>query len=232
VLTGDTPAYVDPAAAACKAVPSISQPIPIGDGQALLARRPDVRAAERTLAADTARIGVATAALLPSITLLGSINLGAGDISDIGKREGFSWSAGPLISWNFPFSGAARARVRESRAIAEGSLAAFDKAVLTALQETQQALARLAGSLDRQDALQRARDSAEHASFLSDKRFNYGADSFLDLLDAQRTLATANSALAAAQSDRATAQIALFKALGGGWADAPKPERPPLLSGK
>jgi NodT family efflux transporter outer membrane factor (OMF) lipoprotein len=232
VLTGDTPANVDSAAAACMAVPAIAQPIPIGDGQALLARRPDVRAAERTLAADTARIGVATAALLPSITLLGAVNIGAGNIGDVGKREGFSWSAGPLISWNFPFSGAARARVRESRAIAAGSLAAFDKAVLTALQETQQALARLAGTLDRQDALQRARDSAEHAAFLSDKRFNYGADSFLDLLDAQRTLAAANGALAAAQSDRAAAQIALFKALGGGWTDAPKPERPPLLSGK
>jgi NodT family efflux transporter outer membrane factor (OMF) lipoprotein len=232
VLTGDTPANVDPAAAACVAVPSITQPIPIGDGQALLARRPDVRAAERTLAADTARIGVATAALLPSITLLGSINLGAGDIGDVGKREGFSWSAGPLISWNFPFSGAARARVRESRAVAAVSLAAFDKAVMTALQETQQALARLAGALDRQAALQRASDAAGHAEFLSDKRFNYGADSFLDLLDSQRTLASANGAVAAAQVDRATAQIALFKALGGGWADAPAPERPPLLSGK
>jgi outer membrane protein TolC len=103
---------------------------------------------------------------------------------------------------------------------------------MTALQETQQALARLAGALDRQAALQRASDAAGHAEFLSDKRFNYGADSFLDLLDSQRTLASANGAVAAAQVDRATAQIALFKALGGGWADAPAPERPPLLSGK
>ena len=230
VLTGDTPANVDTAAAACKTVPSISQLIPIGDGRGLLARRPDVRAAERTLAADTARVGVATAALFPSITLLGSINLGAGDISDIGKKEGFSWSAGPLISWNFPFIGAARARLRENKAIAEGSLASFDRAVLTALQETQQALARLAGMLDRQTALQRARDAAEHAAFLSRKRFDYGADNFLDLLDAQRTLATANSAVAAAEFDRAEAQIALFKALGGGWVDAPRPERPALFS--
>jgi NodT family efflux transporter outer membrane factor (OMF) lipoprotein len=230
VLTGDTPANVDTAAAACIALPAISQPIPIGDGQALLARRPDVRAAERTLAADTARVGVATAALFPSITLLGSINLGAGKIGDVGKRDGFSWSAGPLISWNFPFSGAARARVRESKAIAQGSLASFDKAVLTALQETQQALARLAGALDREAALGRARDAADHAAFLSGKRFNYGADSFLDLLDAQRTLATANGAMASAEADRAEAQIALFKALGGGWKDAPVPKRPVAFS--
>jgi len=230
VLTGDSPADVDKAAAACTSLPSISQPIPIGDGQALLARRPDVRAAERTLAGDTARIGVATAALFPTVTLLGSITLGAGKVGDVGKREGFSWSAGPLISWNFPFSGAAQARVRESRAIAEGSLASFDKAVLTALQETQQALARLAGALDREAALTRARDAAEHAAFLSGKRFNFGADSFLDLLDAQRTLAAANGTLASAEADRAEAQIALFKALGGGWKDAPVPQRPPVLS--
>lgn len=230
VLVGDSPSHIDPAAAACRRVPAIAQPIPIGDGRGLLARRPDVRSAERTLAADTARVGVATAALFPSITLLGAINLGAGNIGDIGKKEGFSWSAGPLLSWNFPFSGAARARVRESKAVTEGSLATFDKTVLTALQETQQALARLAGALDREAALQRARDAADHAAFLSGKRFNYGADSFLDLLDAQRTLASANGQTAQAEADRAEAQIALFKALGGGWEGAPDPRRPALFT--
>ena len=230
VLVGDSPSHIDPAAAACRRVPAIAQPIPIGDGRGLLARRPDVRSAERTLAADTARVGVATAALFPSITLLGAINLGAGNIGDIGRKEGFSWSAGPLLSWNFPFSGAARARVRESKAVTEGSLATFDKAVLTALQETQQALARLAGALDREAALQRARDAADHAAFLSGKRFNYGADSFLDLLDAQRTLASANGQTAQAEADRAEAQIALFKALGGGWEGAPDPRRPALFT--
>jgi len=102
--------------------------------------------------------------------------------------------------------------------------------VLTALQETQQALARLAGALDREAALQRARDAADHAAFLSGKRFNYGADSFLDLLDAQRTLAGANGETAQAEADRAEAQIALFKALGGGWEGAPDPRRPALFT--
>lgn len=230
VLTGQSPSDVDPAAERCAVVPSIASPIPIGDGRSLLARRPDIRVAERILAADTARIGVATAALFPSITLLGSITLGGADVKDVGKRAGFSWSAGPLLSWNFPFNGAARARVRENRAIAEGSLAGFDKAVLTALQETQQALSRLAGALDRETSLRKARDAAEHAAFLTDRRFSFGADSFLDLLDAQRTLATANGAMAAAEADRAEAQIILFKALGGGWSDAPQPVRPPIFS--
>lgn len=223
MLVGEAPSSVDPVVASCTAIPAIGQPIPIGDGQALLARRPDVRTAERTLAADTARVGVATAALYPSITLLGSIGIGAGKIGDVGKNEGLSWSVGPLISWNFPFNGAARARVRENKAIAQGSLAAFDKAVLVALQEAQQALARLAGALDREGALNRAVTAADKAAFLSGKRFDYGADNFLQLLDAQRTLASARSAAAQAQLDRATAQITLFKALGGGWQDTAVP---------
>ncbi len=114
--------------------------------------------------------------------------------------------------------------------MAEGSLASFDKTVLTALQETQQALARLAGALDREAALDRANVAADHAAFLSNKRFSYGADSFLDLLDSERTAANVRATMAAAEVDRAEAQIALFKALGGGWSDAPKPARPPELS--
>src|SRR5262249_41966902 len=77
VLTGDPPEAVDAAASRCTTTPYARQPIPVGDGQALLARRPDVRAAERTLAADVARIGVATAQLYPVITLPGSVSLGA-----------------------------------------------------------------------------------------------------------------------------------------------------------
>ncbi len=225
VLTGEPPANADAAVATCVTLPTVAQAIPVGDGQAMLARRPDVRQAERTLAADTARIGVATAALYPSITLLGSISLGGTAVNDLGKAKSLSYSLGPLISWNFPFNGAARARVRENRAIAEGSLASFDKAVLTALQETEQALARLKGALDREAALQRALKASESAAFIADKRFGAGSDSFLQLLDAQRDRASARAGLASAQADRAEAQVALFKALGGGWQGAPEVAR-------
>jgi NodT family efflux transporter outer membrane factor (OMF) lipoprotein len=218
VLTGDPPsAITDTVAAKCRAVPLARQPLPVGDGQALLARRPDIRQAERQLAADTARIGVATAALYPSITLLGSITLGGSKIGDIGKSSGFGYSLGPLISWNFPFSGAARARVRENKAIAEGSLASFDGAVLTALKETEQALARLGGASQREAALTRAVTASSDAARLSRIRFDYGADNFLQLLDAERQRATTRAVLAQAQADRADAQISVFKALGGGW---------------
>ncbi|CAN5450493.1 efflux transporter outer membrane subunit [soil metagenome] len=225
VLTGDPPAAANPLVAACVVPPSVAVAIPVGNGQAMLARRPDVRQAERTLAADTARIGVATAALYPSITLLGSINMGGTSVSSLGRSDSLSYSIGPLISWNFPFSGAARARVRQNEAIAAGSLAGFDKAVLAALQETEQALARLKGAVDREAALSRALTASTGASFIAEKRFGAGADSFLQLLDAQRDRATVRAALASAQADRAEAQVALFKALGGGWEGAPEPVR-------
>lgn len=221
VLTGDPPAVVDAAADRCTTPPSARRPIPVGDGQALLARRPDVRAAERTLAADVARIGVATAQLYPSITLPGSVNLGAPSLGKLTTSGAFGYSVGGLINWNFPFNGAARARVRESRAVAQGSLAAFDGTVLQALQETEQALARLDGATKQEAALTRAAAASERAAELSDLRFRAGSDNFLQLLVAQVARANARAALAQARSDRADAQISLFKALGGGWEEAP-----------
>jgi NodT family efflux transporter outer membrane factor (OMF) lipoprotein len=228
VLTGDPPALTDAAAARCAAIPAASRPIPVGDGQALLARRPDVRAAERTLAADVARIGVATAELYPTITLAGVANLGAVKAGDLGKSRSLTGSVGPLISWNIPLNGAARARVRESRAQAQASLAAFDGTVLAALKETEQALARLDGAVAREQALAQAAAASEGAADLSDTRFRAGSDNFLQLLQAQRDRANARADLAQAQADRAAAQISLFKALGGGWEEAPPVVQPPL----
>lgn len=228
VLTGDPPAMVDAAAARCTAPPSTRRPIPVGDGQALLARRPDVRAAERTLAGDMARIGVATAELYPNITLAGFVNLGAPRIGDLDRNQAFTYSVGPLITWNIPFNGAARARVRQSEAQAQASLAAFDGTVLRALQETEQALARLQGAVDRERALARAATASARAADLSEVRFRAGADNFLQLLVAERDRAVTRAALAQAQAARADAQITLFKALGGGWEEAPEVASAPL----
>jgi NodT family efflux transporter outer membrane factor (OMF) lipoprotein len=228
VLTGEPPAFVDAAAERCGVAPYAKQAIPIGDGQALLARRPDVRAAERILAGDVARIGVATAELYPTITLAGAITLGATRPGDLGKSGAETYSAGPLISWNIPLNGAARARVRQSQAQAQVSLAAFDGTVLGALRDTEQALARLNGAVGREQALTRAATASERAAQLSDTRFRAGSDNFLQLLQSQRDLANARADLAQAQADRATAQISLFQALGGGWEDAPAIASRPL----
>lgn len=216
VLTGEPPARTN-SASKCRTAPTVAKPIPVGDGRSLLARRPDVRQAERTLASDTADIGVTTAALYPSISILGSVSLGGLDPSDLNDSGAFGYSIGPFLSWNFPLSGAARARVRQSEAIAEGSLAQFEQAILLALQETEQAIARLDGAVKREGALSKAYAASEGAVKISRLRYDYGADSFLDLIDAERNRSAALTAFVQSQSDRAAAQVALFRALGGGW---------------
>jgi NodT family efflux transporter outer membrane factor (OMF) lipoprotein len=228
VLTGDPPETVDGAADRCTTPPTTAAPIPVGDGRALLARRPDVRAAERTLAARVADIGVATAQLYPSITLAGTVTVGAPRLGDLGRSRALGYTVGPAISWSFPFNGAARARVRESRANAQAALAAFDGSLLRALQETERALARLNAAEAREASLGRAAAAASQAADISDRRFRSGSDSFLQLLVAQRERADARAALAQAQADRAGAQISVFKALGGGWEQAPAVVSPPL----
>ncbi|WP_284220080.1 TolC family protein, partial [Brevundimonas denitrificans] len=204
-------------ARACVRPPQLSRPIPVGDGAALLARRPDVRQAERQLAAAAARVNVAVANLYPTITLGGSAGVTALDIADLGEGDNFRFSLGPLISWSFTNPGVSRARVERADALTEAALATFDQTVLLALQETETALAAYANELDRRTALQAARDQAATAARLSRLRFDAGADSFLSVLDAERTLAGADAQLAASDALVTTYQIALFKALAGGW---------------
>ncbi|HVL43159.1 MAG TPA: TolC family protein, partial [Brevundimonas sp.] len=215
------------AARSCARPPQLTQPVPIGDGARLLARRPDVRRAERELAAAAARVNVATADLFPRITLGGGLGATALDAGGLGDSENFRFSVGPLISWSFPNVFAARARIEQADAASEAALARFDQAVLVALQETETALANYANELDRRAALQAARDEAATAARLSRLRFDAGADSFLTVLDAERTLAAADAQLAASDALVTTYQISLFKALAGGWGQVFGPEAGP-----
>jgi len=216
-LTGRTPSEASDAARQCARPPQLAQPIPVGDGSALLARRPDVRQAERKLAAAAARVNVATASLFPTVSLGGSFGSTALDTGDLGKDQNYRFSFGPLISWSFPNIVAARARIAQSSALTDAALATFDGTVLNALQETETALSNYANELDRRTALTAARDQAANAARLSQLRFNAGADNFLTVLDAQRTLAAADATLASSDALVTTYQIALFKALAGGW---------------
>lgn len=218
-LTGRTPAEASEAARACAAPPQLAQPIPVGDGAALLARRPDVRRAERDLAAAAARVNVATADLYPRISLGGSLGATALDAGGLGESSNFRFGLGPLISWSFPNVFVARARIEQAGAGSDAALATFDQAVLVALQETETALSNYANELDRRAALQAARDQAANAARLSRLRFDAGADSFLTVLDAERTLAGADAQLAGSNALVTTNQIALFKALAGGWSE-------------
>lgn len=226
VLTGRTPETVMAEAEACKTPPRLSQPIPVGDGAAMLRRRPDVREAERNLASATARIGVATANLFPSVQLGGSASSFATTLGGLGRYDNISLGLGPLISWTFPNVLVAEAQIQQAKAGASGALANFNGSVLNALKETEQALSAYGSELDRHASLQTAKDQSVEALRLANVRFQAGGASFLDVLDAERTLVSADADLAASDEALVADQITVFKALGGGWETAPQTAAP------
>lgn len=217
VLMGRAPTEFPPEAAECSSPPMIGAPIAVGDGAALLARRPDIREAERRLAAATARIGLATAQLYPSVSLAGSAGAVALAADDLDNRDASRWSFGPLLRFSFPNRTVARARLAQAEASAEAALAAFDGAWLNALREVESALSDYGKELERRAALEAARGHAAQAATLADARFNAGQVSFLDVLQADLALAEAEMALARSQARAADLEVALFLALGGGW---------------
>ena len=220
LLTGRSPKDLPSEAGALLAPPTVLQPIPVGNGMALLARRPDVRAAERRLAAETARIGVATAELYPRVSIgasVGSTGLGLNDFFGSGPLR---WLAGSLLSWSFPNQEAIRARIDGATADAQAALAAFDGTVIQALSETETALSNYAQSLDRRVSLAAARDQAENVARIVRAQAREGRADSLALLDAERTYADAQAQLAEGDARVVNAQVDLFKALGGGWESA------------
>jgi NodT family efflux transporter outer membrane factor (OMF) lipoprotein len=219
-VMGRPPSQAPAGAVGCATPLRLDAPMPVGDGASLLRRRPDLRQAERNLAAATARIGVATSALFPTITLGGSIALAARSPGDLASHESQSYGLGPSLSWNFPDQTAVRARIRQSRAQAGTALGRLDGTVLQALLETEQALTAYGAERDRHGQLLVAREKSARAFRLASLQRQEGALPYLDLLTAEQSLIAADAAVAA--SDRAIAadQVAVFKALGGGWEPA------------
>jgi NodT family efflux transporter outer membrane factor (OMF) lipoprotein len=216
-LLGRAPVNAPKEAEACATAPRLNVLIPIGDGAALLKRRPDVRLADRRLAAATARVGVAMADLYPRISLTGLYGGVATDTADLTRNAGLAWGVGPKISWVFPNQAAPRARIRQAKAGAEAALDSFDSTVLQALKETEQALATYGSELDRREALADAQDKARKGFDIAHGQFLAGSIPNLDLLTAEQSLIAADTAIAASDGALVQDQIALFKALGGGW---------------
>ncbi len=221
VLTGRPPAEISQAAAACRTPPTIRTPLPVGDGAALLKRRPDVREAERTLAADTARIGVATADFYPTVSLTGNAATSGSSLKQIASASSFTYQLGPLITWNFPNLLVARAEVIQARAQASGDIAQFNSVVLNALKETEQGLTTYDAELSRHAALVANVRDNQRAFDLAQVQLRRGAISFPDLLATERNLVAARADLAASDQALIDDQVTVFQALGGGWEDAP-----------
>ncbi|CAM3452722.1 RND transporter [Pseudomonas floridensis] len=199
----------------CNELPHIAQVMPVGDGAALLKRRPDIRQAERHLAMSTAQIGVATGELYPDISIGATIGT-IGAIENLGKPAANRWGFGPLLNWTIPSNGS-RARIHQAEASAQASLARFDGVVLNAIRETQTGLAQYTALLDRRDALKDAEQSAKEAADQTHRFYQAGRASFLADLQATRTYTDVRAQLAEANTQVAMGQINLFLALGGGW---------------
>jgi len=216
-LLGRTPVNAPPEVQACVRPPGLRDLIPVGDGAALLKRRPDVRQADRRVAAATARIGIATADLYPKISLKGLIGGVSSELNELTTNKGITWGVGPSITWTFPNEAAPRARVRQAKANAAAALAGFDTVVLQALKETEQALSTYGAELDRRQALSEAQERAHQVFDMAHAQVMAGAASNLDLLAAEQSLVSADAAVAASDTALVQDQIAVFKALGGGW---------------
>lgn len=215
-LTGQPPSAFPTALQSCHASVRVPQPIPVGDGAALLRRRPDVRQAERELAAATAHIGVTMADRYPKVSL-GLSAQSAGLTNRLGHADTLSWSLGPLISWTLPNTDVVDARIAQAQASTRMAVARFDGTVLTALRETETALNLYARELDRHAALQAARDQAAVAAEQVRRLYQNGKTGYLDTLDAERTLAADDALLAQSEAALSDEQVQLFLALGGGW---------------
>ena len=215
-LTGELPQDFPAEVADCATPPQLTQLIPVGDGTALLRRRPDIRQNERQLAAATARVGVAMADLYPKITL-GLSGSSAGLMNDIGQKDTYGWSLGPLISWTLPNTGAVQARIAQAQAGVQSELARFDGSVLTAVREVETALNNYARELDRHRALQAAADETRQVAAKTRTLYASGKIGYLDVLDAERSQAAGDASLAESTGQLADDQVVLFLALGGGW---------------
>lgn len=218
-LLGRPPAAYPRAVESCATPPAVGRPLPIGDGAGLLRRRPDIRAAERSLAAATARIGVATADLYPQVSLGGSIGLSGPQIRAASGTD-LGISLGPLVSWTFPNRRATRARIAQAGASADSAAAQFDATVNEALRQIEVALSAYAREIDRNRLLAQARGTAAVAADQAERLYRFGRADLLSLLTAQANLANAEATLASSDATLIDRQIDVFLALGGGWQGA------------
>ena len=216
-LLGETPEQAPVTVESCVEPPRLATVMPVGDGAALLQRRPDIREADRQLAASLANVGVATADLFPRITLNGFYGGISSQINMLGSNNALTWGIGPAISWSFPNLAGPLAQLAQAHANAAGAVTNFDSVVLNALKETEQALAVYGAELQHHAALAAADAEAAQEFSLAQGNFSAGGISYLDMLNSEQTLVSADAAAADSDAALMQDQIAVFKALGGGW---------------
>jgi multidrug efflux system outer membrane protein len=223
VLTGREPGALREVLSPAADLPAIPRIAAVGDPAGLLRRRPDIRVAERELAASTARIGVAVADLFPRVSFTGTVGYVADSFDGLGDSGSDSYLIAPGISWAAFDLGRVRARILASRARNEGDLLRYEQTVLRALEETENSLVTHARARQRLAHAEDAAGASGKAADLARLRFEGGTSDFLQVLDAERTQLEAEDRLAQTRTEAATSLIAVYKSLGGGWENTPMP---------
>jgi outer membrane protein TolC len=180
-------------------------------------RRPDIRRAERNLAAQTARVGVATADLYPKFHLIGSIGLESVSTGNLLTPDSRTWSITPGISWNIFRGGAIRQNIKVQSARQEQALIQYESAVLNAQEEVENVLVAYEKQQRRRESLAAATSAAQKAVQLAQDQYKVGLVDFSNVLDAQRSLLSFQDQLAQSNGAVTSNLIRLYKALGGGW---------------
>ncbi|MCZ4303185.1 efflux transporter outer membrane subunit [Zoogloeaceae bacterium G21618-S1] len=219
VLTGEAPGRLQ-ASLADGNLPALPTAVAVGIPAEVLRQRPDVQAAERQLAAETARIGVAEAARYPGFNLTGSIGLEAATFGALGSGASVIRSLAAGISGVLFDGGALAARVDQQSAVREQRLQSYRSTVLAALEDVENALTALDNTARRREALAAASTAARNANLLAADRYRSGLIDFRTVLETERSLLSTEDSLAIAEGERLNALIQLYKALGGGWSRA------------
>ncbi|HUG23505.1 efflux transporter outer membrane subunit [Piscinibacter sp.] len=217
VLTGRPPAALVAELEEAAPLPALPVLLPAGTPGELLRRRPDVIAAERRLAAATARIGVATADLFPRFTLAGLLGTQAFDTDALFRRDSETRALALGVDWTFLDIGRVRARIAAADADAAGNLASYEQTVLEALEEAENALVRYARLQRERRHLEAAAAAGSEAARLARLRFDGGVADFLQVLDAERTQLETEDRLVQTETRSAVALVALYRAMAGGW---------------
>jgi NodT family efflux transporter outer membrane factor (OMF) lipoprotein len=222
VLLGENPGSVHDELLGRTEIPRSPDEILIGIPADVVRQRPDIRRAERELAAQTARIGLATAGLYPRFSLTGFLGLDSASIGDLVDGDSVTWSVGlPFVSHLFD-GGRTRGRIQVEEARTDQLLSAYELTVLTALEEVENALVAFAQEKARRDRLARAVDASARSVELVRTQYMAGLTNFQNVLDSQRSLTDQQDQLAESEGLVIENLITLYRALGGGW--QPEPE--------
>lgn len=217
VLLGQPPGTLRAELSRVEPIPTGPPAVPVGLPSDLLRRRPDVRRAERELAAATARIGVATADLFPRFSLTGTLGVAATDVAKVFVGGSRVFSIGPQVTWPLFDAGRIRADIQIQTARQEAALVGYEQAVLTSLEDVENALVAYGQEQNRQQALTEAVEASRLALDLSRELYTRGLADFLTVLDNQRALYAAEDQLVQSERTVTVNLVALYKALGGGW---------------